>query len=254
MLEIHHSGPEPLICLSQQENGIKSLLTSIQQTATTAWTEQIYISSSRLEFFRLRVRGGQQEELRAGCYRKIAHIEGSCPEWCISSMIYSRDTPFWLETLDSKLDQDWSDTTGKMLNIEGSRSEWCISIIYRYIMLETHHSGREPSICAVSSRVIKLLSLRHKDSNLITLVARGFLRVLRFPPLLHGINDSANKISSNKCDFNSVKLNSWAVPSYRMAHNTTLARDQRSMDLHTIAPGPLERACWRQFAALWGDR
>ena len=22
--------------------------------------------------------------------------------------------------------------------------------------------------------------------------------------------------------------------------------------LHTIAPGPLERACWRQFAALWG--
>ena len=30
------------------------------------------------------------------------HIEGSWPEWCISSMIYiySRDTPFWLETLD----------------------------------------------------------------------------------------------------------------------------------------------------------
>ena len=24
-------------------------------------------------------------------------------------------------------------------------------------------------------------------------------------------------------------------------------------DLHTIAPGPLERVCWRQFAALWGD-
>ena len=24
-------------------------------------------------------------------------------------------------------------------------------------------------------------------------------------------------------------------------------------DLHTIAPGPLERTCWRQFAALWGD-
>ena len=30
-----------------------------------------------------------------GCY-----FEGSRPEWCISSMIYSRDTPFWLETLD----------------------------------------------------------------------------------------------------------------------------------------------------------
>ena len=24
-------------------------------------------------------------------------------------------------------------------------------------------------------------------------------------------------------------------------------------DLHTIAPGPLEHTCWRQFAALWGD-
>ena len=42
-------------------------------------------------------------------------------------------------------------------------------------------------------------------------------------------NDSANKISSNKCDFNSVKLNSWAVPSYQVARNMTLARDQRLM-------------------------
>ena len=24
-------------------------------------------------------------------------------------------------------------------------------------------------------------------------------------------------------------------------------------DLHTIAPRPLERTCWKQFAALWGD-
>ena len=24
-------------------------------------------------------------------------------------------------------------------------------------------------------------------------------------------------------------------------------------DLHTVAPGPLERTCWRRFAALWGD-
>ena len=27
-------------------------------------------------------------------------FEGSRPEWCISSMIYSRDTPFWPGTLD----------------------------------------------------------------------------------------------------------------------------------------------------------
>ena len=26
-----------------------------------------------------------------------------------------------------------------------------------------------------------------------------------------------------------------------------------SRDLHTVAPGPLERTCWRRFAALWGD-
>ena len=31
------------------------------------------------------------------------HIEGSRPEWCISSMIYSRDTPFWSGTLDIHL-------------------------------------------------------------------------------------------------------------------------------------------------------
>ena len=30
----------------------------------------------------------------------FAHIEGSRPKWCISSMIYSRDTPFWSGTLD----------------------------------------------------------------------------------------------------------------------------------------------------------
>ena len=28
------------------------------------------------------------------------NIKGSRPEWCISSMIYSGDTPFWSETLD----------------------------------------------------------------------------------------------------------------------------------------------------------
>ena len=61
--------------------------------------------------------------------------------------------------------------------------------------------------------------------NCLKPVARGFLRVLWFPPLLHRFNDSANKISSSKCDFNSVKRNSWAVPSYQVARNMSLARD-----------------------------
>ena len=28
--------------------------------------------------------------------------QGSRPDWCISSMIYSRDTPFWSGTLESE--------------------------------------------------------------------------------------------------------------------------------------------------------
>ena len=30
-------------------------------------------------------------------------------------------------------------------------------------------------------------------------------------------------------------------------------KDSVAHDLHTIAPGPLECACWRQFVAQWGD-
>ena len=29
-----------------------------------------------------------------------SYIEGSQPEWCISSMMYSGDTPIWSETLE----------------------------------------------------------------------------------------------------------------------------------------------------------
>ena len=31
---------------------------------------------------------------------RFLHIKGSRPEWCISSMMYSRDVPFWSETLN----------------------------------------------------------------------------------------------------------------------------------------------------------
>ena len=30
----------------------------------------------------------------------VLHIEGSQPEWCISSMMYSTEIPFWSETFD----------------------------------------------------------------------------------------------------------------------------------------------------------
>ena len=31
------------------------------------------------------------------------YIEGSRPEWCVSSMVYSRNTPFWSGTLDMQV-------------------------------------------------------------------------------------------------------------------------------------------------------
>ena len=70
--------------------------------------------------------------------------------------------------------------------------------------------------------------------HFLKLIARGFLWVLWFPPLLHWFNGSANKIK-----LNSVKLNSWAVPSYQVARNMTLACDKRSMCCTRLHPGHL---------------
>ena len=50
-----------------------------------------------------------------------------------------------------------------------------------------------------------------------------------FLPSFVGLMIQPTKQSSNKCDFNSVKLNSWVVPSYQVARSITLARDKRSM-------------------------
>ena len=89
----------------------------------------------------------------------------------------------------------------------------------------------------------------------LKLVVRGFLRVLRFPPLLHWLMVLAKVPQKYLCDFNSVKLNSWSVPSYQVAHDTLHVIGARCVacDLYTIPPGPLEHMCWRQFAVLWGD-
>ena len=87
-------------------------------------------------------------------------------------------------------------------------------------------------------------------SHFLKLVVRDFLWVLRFPPLLHSLMVLANKMKPNKCDFNSVKLNSWVVPLYHVAHDILhVISVCVSSDLHTIAPWPLARVCWRQLAA-----
>ena len=50
-----------------------------------------------------------------------------------------------------------------------------------------------------------------------------------FLPSLHRFNGSANKIKAQINAISTVKLNSWAVPSYQVARNMTLACDKRSM-------------------------
>ena len=90
----------------------------------------------------------------------------------------------------------------------------------------------------------------------LKLIDRGFLRVLWVLPLLHQLIVQTVKYTWKKCDSDSVKLNSWAVPSYHMAHNilhVILSARCVAHDLHRIAPWPLERTCWRQFAAQSGD-
>ena len=57
------------------------------------------------------------------------YIESSWPEWCISCMIYSRDTPFWSETVD--------------------------------IIVEIYHSGRKPLIFSWSPTV------RHQEKKCV---------------------------------------------------------------------------------------
>ena len=81
-----------------------------------------------------------------------------------------------------------------------------------------------------------------------------FSRYSDFLPSIIGLMVQPIKYSSDKCDFNSVTLNSSAVPSYQVAHNMTLACDKRSMCCTWFAHG-CAMATWAyvQFAALWGD-
>ena len=46
------------------------------------------------------------------------------------------------------------------------------------------------------------------------------------------------------------------ITSYHVTHDMlhVISALCAARDLHTIEPGPLERTCWRQFAARLGDR
>ena len=59
------------------------------------------------------------------------------------------------------------------------------------------------------------------------------------------------KQSQNKCNFNFIKLKSWAVPSYQgMMHISAWCVE---CDLHMTVPWLLQRTGWRQFAVQWMD-
>ena len=93
--------------------------------------------------------------------------------------------------------------------------------------------------------------------HFLKFVARGFLRVLRFPPLLHRFNGSANKKKKAQINAISTLSNLIAELSLRTKWHVTwhlhvISARCVGRDLHTTAPGPLERTCWRQFArATW---
>ena len=59
----------------------------------------------------------------------------------------------------------------------------------------------------------------------------------------------------NERDFNSVKLNLWAVPSYQVVHGMLQVVSAQCVahDVHMIVSWPLECTCWRQFVMLWED-
>ena len=82
-------------------------------------------------------------------YSMCKHIEGSRPEWCISNMIYSRDIPFWYGTLHIVSYDYWTDNRQELIpfSLIISRVSDQNGVSLLYIMLEIHHSGREPSIC-----------------------------------------------------------------------------------------------------------
>ena len=75
--------------------------------------------------------------------------------------------------------------------------------------------------------------------HFLKLVVEGFFpdTPVYSPP--SSVDGSANKISSNKCDFSFVKLDSGTVPSYQVAHDMLHVKSARCVarDVHTVAPG-----------------
>ena len=85
------------------------------------------------------------------------HFEGSRPEWCISSMIYSRDTPFWSETLNSEGICTWRGEGGEGGGGYLARNMNATRLEYATLLSFTHASFLQYSNCLIT--VITFLQL-----------------------------------------------------------------------------------------------
>ena len=83
---------------------------------------------------------------------------------------------------------------------------------------------------------------------------QGFTPVSSPPSLVNGSSQQNTAKLNAFENSNSVKCSSWAVTSFHVAHSMLHVTRARCVahDLQTIVPCPLERTCWRQFAAQWG--
>ena len=98
------------------------------------------------------------------------------------------------------------------------------------------------------------MSERQTDRQIDTETKRNILVEMLVKSISHRFNGSANKIKL-KINAISTLSNLKAELSLRTTwhvarHLHVISARCVARDLHTIAPGPLERTYWRQFAAL----
>ena len=108
--------------------------------------------------------------------------------------------------------------------LAGGSAVKCRKAIFAYV------ANRKSSSCTLHTCWNRVKKKKERNFDFVILVLRKF----------HKITAISHPC---RCDFNSVKLNSLAVPSYHVAYSMMHMISARCVagDLQTIAPGPLER-------------
>ena len=99
------------------------------------------------------------------------HIEGSRPEWCISSIIYSRDTPFWSETLDMQLSEQihLGDTLACCLDVkQPTNNNNSVAVCIKTTLLNVHQE--DDTKCGASALPASRLTALTAASVTVTTV------------------------------------------------------------------------------------